>query len=347
MKRILRNVGIGLVVLVVALGIFVFVAFAGRGKTPPIAGPRSIARLETIQIGGTNQWWLIRGADTANPVLLFLHGGPGMPLMFLAHSFQRELEKHFVVVQWDRRGTGKSRDAARETQSINVRQVLDDTFDVTRRLRERFEQQKIYLVCHSWGTYLGLLAIREHPEYYRAYVGIGQIAGNLQQVRAIQREFVLRQAQEAGDQAVVARLEKPNARVDEDLLFRYHGELYRARSFWPILFEGLRAPEYTLQDGLNVKPAADRVNRAMRYNVEPGLLQGEIDEVDVPVFFFLGRHDFNAPSQLAVEYLQRLRAPYNRLIWFEQSAHFPFYEEKRKFAAEMLRVDEIVRNAHE
>lgn len=192
MRRIFRNVGIGLVSLVVALGIFIFVAFAGRGKTPSIEGPRSVARLETIQIGRTNQWWLIRGADTSRPVLLFLHGGPGMPSMFLAHSFQWELERHFVVVQWDRRGVGKSRDAAKEIESINVRQVLDDTFEVTRRLRERFKQEKIYLVCHSWGTYLGLLAIREHPEYYCAYVGIGQVAGNLQQVRAIQRDFVLR-----------------------------------------------------------------------------------------------------------------------------------------------------------
>lgn len=148
---------------------------------------------------------------------------------------------------------------------------------------------------------------------------------------------------------MVARLEKENAQVDEDLLFRYHGELYRARSFWPILFEGLRAPEYTLRDALNVKPAADRVNRAMNYNVEPGFLQGGIEDVDVPVFFFLGRHDYNAPSRLAAEYLQRLRAPYKRVVWFEQSAHFPFYEEKQKFVAEMLRVDEIVRNltAHE
>ncbi len=88
--------------------------------------------------------------------------------MFLAHAFQRELERHFVVVHWDRRGAGKSYDAGRDLDSINVRQVLNDTFEVTQLLRERFGQERIYLVCHSWGTYLGLLATREHPEYYLA-----------------------------------------------------------------------------------------------------------------------------------------------------------------------------------
>jgi pimeloyl-ACP methyl ester carboxylesterase len=214
---------------------------------------------------------------------------------------------------------------------------------VTQLLRRRFAQDRIYLVCHSWGTYLGLLAIHEHPEYYSAYVGMGQIAGQLAQVHAIQREFVLGRATEGHDTDVMSRLASEAAIVDEDLLFRYHAELYRAVSFWPILAEGLRAPEYTFRDALNVKRGANKVNRAIKYNVEPRLLNGEIGQFDIPIFFFLGRHDYNAPSSIAAEYFERLRAPQKRLVWFEQSAHFPFYEEKEKFTAEMVRVDESAR----
>lgn len=330
-------------ILILTLFVVVFVTFLGRGKTPSIAGMHSIATLETARIGGAEQWLLIRGADTSKPILLFLHGGPGMPSMFLAHAFQRELEKHFVVVQWDRRGAGKSYDAGKDLASINVRQLLNDTFEVTQLLRRRFAQDKIYLVCHSWGTYLGLLAIHEHPEYYSAYVGMGQIAGESAQVHVIQREFILGRANEGHDAEVISRLARETAIVDENLLFRYHAELYHSHSFWPILAEGLRAPEYTFQDALNVKRGANKVNPAMNYNVEPRLLNGEIGQFDIPIFFFLGRHDYNAPSSLAAEYLERLRAPQKRLVWFEESAHFPFYEEKEKFTAEMVRVDESAR----
>lgn len=343
MKRFLRTVGFSFLILVLTLFVAIFIAFFGRGKTPPIAGIQSIATLEPVRIGGVDQWLLTRGTDTSKPVLLFLHGGPGMPSMFLAHAFQRELEKHFVVVQWDRRGAGKSYEAGKELASMNVRQLLNDTFEVTQLLRRRFAQDRIYLVCHSWGTYLGLLAIRERPEYYSAYVGMGQIAGESAQVHAIQREFVVGRANERHDAEVMSRLASETAIVDEDLLFRYHAELYRSHSFWPILAEGLRAPEYTFQDALNVKRGANNVNRVMKYNVEPRLLNGEIEQFDVPIFFFLGRHDYNAPSSLAAEYFERLRAPQKRLVWFEESAHFPFYEEKEKFTAEMVRVDESAR----
>jgi pimeloyl-ACP methyl ester carboxylesterase len=131
--------------------------------------------------------------------------------------------------------------------------------------------------------------------------------------------------------------------VTEDDLFRYGGELYASRSFLPILMTGLRAPEYTLRDVANVKKGSDLVGREMTYDVEPRPLEGEISSLDAPVFFLLGRHDFNTPSQLAAECLDRLSAPLKGVVWFEKSAHFPFVEEPERFHAEMLRIDGSVR----
>jgi pimeloyl-ACP methyl ester carboxylesterase len=326
-------------VLLLAVATAIF--FLGRGRTPAISGDRSIANLEKVRIGGVDQWLLIRGHDRSRPVLLFLHGGPGMPAMFLAHAWQRELERSFVVVHWDRRGAGKSYGAGADAASMNVRQILDDTFEVTRLLRQRFGQERIYLVAHSWGTYLGLLAIREHPEYYLAYVGIGQMAGPLARVRDIQREFVLRCATQANDATTTASIRRGDP-IDEDMLFRCHGELWKSSSFLPILLTGLRAPEYTFSDALHVKPATNRVNHEMQYNVDPRPLIGEVESVNVPVFFFLGRHDYNTPSRLGTEYLSRLRAPLKSASWFEQSGHFPFFEEPAAFTQEMIRVNRIV-----
>jgi pimeloyl-ACP methyl ester carboxylesterase len=319
------------------------VFFLGRGKTPPIPGDLSIASLEKVRIGGVDQWLLIRGHDRSRPVLLFLHGGPGMPAMFLAHACQRELERSFVVVHWDRRGAGKSYSAGVDARALNVRQVLDDTFEVSRLLRQRFGQDRIYLVAHSWGTYLGLLAIREHPEYYSAYVGMGQMAGPLARVREIQRDFVLRCATGANDMPTIDMMRRGGP-INEDMLFQCHGELWKSSSFLPILLTGLRAPEYTFRDALHVKPGANRVNREMKYNVDPRPLIGEVNALNVPVFFFLGRHDYNTPSRVAADYLSRLSAPLKSVTWFEQSGHFPFFEEPARFNQEMISANAVVRD---
>jgi pimeloyl-ACP methyl ester carboxylesterase len=336
--------------ILLVFGVIIFLFLIGailefivlRGRTPQISAPGSIASLEKLKIGGVDQWILIRGYDQTKPVLLFLHGGPGMPSMYLAHKFQSELERDFVVVHWDRRGAGKSFDAHLQVSALSVRQTLNDTYELTRMLRERFHKQRIYLVGHSWGSYLGLLAVYEHPEYYSAFIGIGQLAGNRNQVYALRREFLSRAAKETNDSDLLARLADTNMVVTEDDLFRCRGELYASRSYWPLLKAGLNAPEYTLWDAINVKKGADFINRVMKYDVVPKLLAGEISRIDVPVFFFLGRWDFNTPSQLAAEYLDRLDAPLKGLVWFEHSAHFPFFEEPDRFHKEMVRVNQSV-----
>ena len=344
MKKFIRYIFFGLAGLVLVVLSIVYIEFIlTRGGTPKIGGDRSIASLEELELGGVPQWVLIRGHDSTKPVLLFLHGGPGMPAMFLAHAFQSDLERDFVVVHWDRRGAGKSFDAGLGGQSMSVSRTLEDTYELTRILRDRFGQNRIYLVGHSWGSYLGLLAVHGHPEYYSAFVGMGQLAGSQADVQEIRGEFLAQAAREAGDRELSIRLASGDAQVYEDDLFRYGGELHGARSFWPILKTGLLAPEYTLWDALNVKKGADLVARSMNYDLLPRPLEGEINDFDVPIFFFLGRYDYNTPSQLAVDYLDRLDAPHKKLVWFEDSAHFPFFEEPDRFRTEMVQLDQAAR----
>ncbi len=319
-----------------------------RASTPPIAGddgralPGSVASLERVRLGGVEQAILVRGRDRTRPVVLFLHGGPGMPAMFLAHAWQRPLERDFLMVQWDRRGTGKSRGGVPEG-SLTVRRVLDDLHELVALLRARFGQRRILLVGHSWGTYLGLLAVRERPDDYLAFVGTGQMAGTEREIVAARREGLVARAIAAGDYTRAGRIADPRAPPTEDDLFRLGGELASATSIWPIVSTGLHAPEYDLCDVLALKRAADRVNRDMRYDVDPPPEDGDIARVDVPVFFFLGRRDLNAPSELAAAYLGRLEAPTKGLEWFERSAHFPFLEEPERFREALLRAYDTAR----
>lgn len=344
MKRAIRIGCLGFLGLATLVALLIWVEFFfRRGTTPSIPGAGGIASLETVALGGVEQSVLIRGHDTANPLVLFLHGGPGMPVMFLAHDFQRQLERDFVVVHWDRLGAGKSYRAGLEHPDLSVSQRLADTHQLSELLRERFAQERIYLVGHSWGSYLGLLAAERRSDLYWAFIGTGQMAGSEQQVRASRLAWLARVAAETDDEKLAARIADPDCRVTEDDLFRYGGELVGAHSFLPVLATGLRAPEYTLIDAWNVKRGNDFVHRNMKMDVEPRPLEGEIEELPIPVFFFLGRHDYNTPSDLAADYLERLRAPLKRVVWFERSAHFPFWEEPDKFHQEMERVHREVR----
>jgi len=326
--KAIRNVLVGLAIFLFAFYI-VFVAL--RSNTPSIAGDNSVAMLETPRLGGVYQWVLTRGHDTSKPVVLFLHGGPGMPAMYLAHDFQRDMERDFVMVHWDRRGAGKS---FKSGGALSVSQTIADTVELAELLRERYAKDRIYLVGHSWGSYLGLLVARERPDLFHAFIGTGQMAGSKEEVRNVRRSF-----------AEAVEGVAPEHDLTEDDLFRLGGELRGETSFWPILSTGLRAPEYTFFDALNVGKGASQVARSMRYDVDVLPHDGEVTSVDVPVFFLLGRNDYNTPSILAAEYLKRLESPMKAELWFEESAHFPFWEEPVEFHDALLWIDETVRQA--
>jgi pimeloyl-ACP methyl ester carboxylesterase len=333
----------GLVSVLFVAGAFEFIIL--RGTTPEITDdrgeipPNSIASLESIPLGGVQQFILIRGADSANPVLLFLHGGPGMPAMFLSHSFQRELERQFTVVHWDRRGAGKSYQAGLTSDSLTVRQTLNDTYELTTLLLRRFGEERLVLLAHSWGTLLGLLAAKEHPEYYSAYIGMGQLSADSLQRYVVRRRFLYNMARAHHDAELIRRL-FGNEGIREDDLFRYGGEIRASTGYGPILMTGLWAPEYDIFDILNVPKGAAFVADRMRDDVLEGPMEESLNAFTIPVYFFLGRHDYNTPSVLAAEYFEKLEAPTKELIWFEYSAHFPFWEEPGKFSAEMRRLKE-------
>jgi pimeloyl-ACP methyl ester carboxylesterase len=253
--------------------------------------------------------------------------------MYLAHAFQHELEKEFVVVQWDRRAAGKS---YREdiSSTLTTEQLVADTVELTNVLRARFHKDRIYLVGHSWGTYLGMLVIARHPELYHAYVGIGQLARS-SPIAGIQDEYIRETARGMGDQDAIRELEEKGASVRETLLFKFGGELHRAKSYTPLLMTGLAAPEYSLRDARNIPKGVSLYSRNFVYNSISGELMDVITQVKIPVYFFTGRYDYTDPFALTEQYLSKINAPEKHIVWFEESAHFPFYEEPAAFARQM------------
>jgi pimeloyl-ACP methyl ester carboxylesterase len=345
MKKLLRGSLYALLILTSLLAVLLYVK---RPHTPAIRDengrrpPHAVSRLMTLSLGGVDQWISIRGHDTSNPVLLFLHGGPGMPMMFLAHAFQRPLEEHFVCVQWDQRGAGKSFRPDLAEDGLSVRRLLDDLYELVGVLTTWFGKQKIILAGHSFGSYLGMLAVREHPELFEVYIGIGQVVDD-ERTSALQDRFIRKEAAELGVPEAIADLDRDGPAAHEKWLFRFRAELRASRGYRPFVKAGVLAPEYGLFDILKVAKGSAFSSIHMRYDVIEGPLMDNVREVRVPVYFLMGQYDQVTPLALVEEYVKLLEAPHKQIILFRRSAHFPFFEEPGSFA----RALKAVRDAHE
>ena len=336
--------------LYLALGLLlvaiIAIAFAS-GHTPRISQrrfPNCLTTLERVAINGTMQWVLIRSEDIANPVILFLHGGPGTSQLTLNRRNTRLLERHFTVVNWDQRGAGKSFAAGRDATGMTMRQIVDDVITLSFYLARRFQQREIVLVGHSWGSAVGLLAVAERPDLYSAYVGVGQVSDPVESDR-FSYEWTLEQARRAGNTSAVESLVRigeppwvgPGWRssfmTERRYVARYGGEYHGSRTgaLGVVLKHLVFSPEYTVVDRLNFFRGILRSADLLYPHLLARNLFVDVPYVHVPVFFCLGRHDHEVPSALSAQYFSALSAPSKELVWFEDSAHMPNTEERDKF----------------
>ena len=310
-----------------------------RVHTPAITGAHSVASLEQATLVGDRQWILIRGRDTAAPIVLFLHGGPEMPMMYLAYAFQSPLEDKFLVVQWDRRGAGKSYAPDIDPTRMRVSREIADTVALIGLLQARFGPRKIILVGHSYGSTLGLRVAARRPDLIGAYVGVGQEACTPLDDRKIEDSWIAGEALKRGDTETYKEAVVGGSYDRETALFGYGGEIRNSKSFMDLVKIGLRAPEYSLMDVWRVKKGVDFTHATLKDDVGAGRpMMDEIRSLQVPVYFFEGRHDYTAPFACAERYMEQIQAPKKRLVWFDNSAHFPFLEEKEKFARALEQV---------
>lgn len=302
----------------------------------------SVATLEKEQIGGIDQWLLIRGHDKNNPILLILHGGPGSIEGPFAYKFERELEKHFIVVNWDQRGAGKSYSKKIAIESMNIEQFISDTHELIKLLIKRFNQRKIFIVGHSWGSILGTLVVSRYPEIIHAYIGIGQVV-NIYDNEKISYQFTINQAKKLGNKKALKQLKKLDPYPEKDIkdtkalrkqrkwLTKFGGVIYNEKSWWPYLKIVFGSPEYSLKDLIKFARGIKLSLETMWGQLFDIDFPKQVPELKVPVYFCMGRHDYNTPFELAEKYFNQLRAPKKEFIWFENSAHMLNFEEYEKF----------------
>lgn len=351
----------GIIFAGVGLSALAFLASDRYAATPTIKDlqgeiiPESVASLERVQLGDTDQWITVRSKDKNNPILLFLAGGPGWGELAWTRLHLSGLEDHFIVINWDQPGAGKSYRTA-SPRELSLERYLSDAVELVELLQLRSGQSKIYLLGESWGSYLGVRLVQMHPEYFYAYIGSGQIV-NFTENDIFTYRFALEIAQQHRDEEIFNKLTEngPPPYYGVNGCLKYWAYMnYLNRYMYAStpgggtptkdLMDVLYAPEYSLMDKINWPLGAF----SGFYSFYPSLngrdLKVEAPRLDIPVYFVHGRYDRNSMPALIEQYYEALDAPSKKLIWFKNSRHTPHYEETGKFLEVMI--DQVLKETY-
>jgi pimeloyl-ACP methyl ester carboxylesterase len=305
----------------------------------PLAG--SISEKVFIDVNGMKQGMFIQTKDITHPVLLYLHGG--MPDYFLTQKYPTGLEDDFTVVWWEQRGSGLSYSDDISPQTMTLEQMISDTLEVTNYLRHRFGKEKIYLMGHSGGTFVGIQTAARAPELYYAYIGVAQMAYQLKSEN-LAYEYMLEQYKANGNSEMVRKLEAApvtmaggtspayEALRDQSMHSLGIGTTRDMKSIITgILLPSLTFREYTLLEKVNLWRGKARSGVSILWNKNLTTdLSLQVPELAIPVYFFEGIYDYTCSYTLAKEYFEKLKAPTKGFYTFDRSAHSPNFEEPEK-----------------
>ena len=314
-----------------------------------IVAPTGVQETHTVSIGGIDQVISVRGMDRANPILLYLHGGPAAPMMPASWTFQKPWEDYFTVVQWDQRAAGRTfraNDPAVVAPTITIDRYVADAVELIDWLRTRYDKRKVILVGHSWGTVIGLRVLAEAPERLHAYVGIGQIIHPWTD-EPIGHAYALAAARAEGNAVAVHELEAlapypgddlRNGRIDAQRkwVIRYGGHsAYRDNSDHYFRSQRL-SPDYSAEDRRAIAAGSaltlDRILGEWRSVDFRG-----VRRVRAPVVMLMGQHDFTTPSQPVADWLDAVDAPFKHGVRLPHSAHFAPIEQPGRTLVALLR----------
>jgi pimeloyl-ACP methyl ester carboxylesterase len=304
--------------------------------------------LEPVHVGGSTQWIRIRGTNASNPVLLLMQQGPGLPIINEAHSYERRLglERDFTVVYWDQRGTGLS--SRSPTSELTAKQMVDDTVSMLELLRERFDQ-KSFVAGFSFGATFAAQAAERRPELVAALIATGMDT-DVPLAENHTYDFALRTARRQGNRRAIRQLEKIGAPPHLD------AKQFTTRARWAANFGGVtanatfntlmrellgslrRSPDYSVTDAIRTVRAVRASQTALLPQLATTDLVRTMPALDVPIVLVQGRFDQVAPPEAAQRFYDSLIAPSKKLVWFENSAHTPQYDEPAKFRDTLMTV---------
>jgi len=321
--------------------------------------PNSVAEMKEVTLGGVRQEIIIRGSNRNNPILLIIPGG-GLSILPVMSKSNSDLEQNFVVVHWDIRGTGKSYFNKPDARDMTFNQIINDTVELTELLLGEFHHEKIFIMGWSLGSAITMGAVKKRPDLYYADIAVCQVV-NFVENEKIGFNYILEEARKRNNKEALTeltRLGSPPYAKDELInafkvkgkwLTEFNGVIYDKESLkkTPLgeqYFSGkmyTRSKEYSFWDLFKIMWGMKFFMTSCYDELIRADLSKQVTDVKVPLYFFLGRHDYNAPTVLSKQYFQVIQAPKKELIWFEHSAHYPFLEESEKFNHEVEAIGKL------
>lgn len=301
--------------------------------------------IHKISLGGEEQWYVARGRSEELPLLLFLHGGPGSPQTGAQHKYNRELENHYIVVNWDQRGGGKSYRPGMDPAQMTVDQLLADAYELTNHLLERFGKSKLVVMGHSMGAILGALFIERHPELVAAYVGINQPVNRVEEEERT-HQYVLNESKKRQNQKALKQLQRVIPPVNgsfastDDLvtqrtwLTKLGGVTYKKNALWFNL-SYIFSSHLTWTERAHFMKGFAFSSTTLWNQLNATNLFESVTEYKVPVYFIMGLHDKISHDTIK-QYMQVVNAPRKELVVFEASGHFACFEEAERFNEFMI-----------
>ncbi len=292
-----------------------------------------------VEIGGVRQGMFMQEGGEDKPILLFLHGGPGSPEVTFNHLYPTGLDKYFTVCWWEQRGSGISYDKSMDKSCMSVELLLSDTIEITEYLRDRYGKDKIYLMGHSWGSLLGVLAASHSPHLYHAFVGIGQVV-NIAKSEQMGYEYMLDELKKAGSRWRIRRLKKHESVKRGESDFKYLntircsllnqlgvGYMRNEKAIASLFKELLYFGQYTIREKISYVRGISFSLGALWDDIYNLDLMKLYNKFEIPVYILHGLYDIQVSYSLAKDYADMIEAPVVGFYTFEESAHSPCFEE--------------------
>jgi pimeloyl-ACP methyl ester carboxylesterase len=300
-----------------------------------------------VTINGAKQWIYIAGTSKDNPVLLWLDGGPGGSELGPVRNYLGDLHRHFTVVCWDQRGTGKTRASTRSLFAPKVETYVEDVIALSRYLIKEFGDKKIFLVGHSWGSIIGTMAAYRKPELFAAYIGVGQQVNSAEN-DGIGWEMVRSGAKKAGEEAVVRHLDSiglPPYTKGNDYVYLF-SRLYRYSPQAPMegAFDStwfFKARQHSLIDKIRVGIGLYEGVQKVYPQLADLDFERDYTLFRCPIYIVAGRYDLTCVSTIAARWYERIQAPTKGFEWFELSGHNACYEEVDRFVSGMENIAKL------
>jgi pimeloyl-ACP methyl ester carboxylesterase len=371
-QRILRITKVSLLAAAVLAALATASGFGFRAyrqhlsaRALAIQSPNGVQEGMYVKIGGVDQWIQIRGEDRGNPVILFIHGGPGGSTIPISSGWQ-PWEKYFTIVQWDQRGAGRTFRMSGESiaTTMTLAQMTQDGVEVAEYLRAHLHKDRIVLIGHSWGSFLGIHIVKQRPDLFLAFVGTGQVVGK----QTFEKQFELTVtrlkalALAANNTRALTELAPISASPDFSMTpcdtITFTSPAYGtpecdivqkwARALplpsveaFPLVGPILPPfmPDFSLLDWYYWRRGLSFSATQLRGKNGP-MIQNDLrslgTDFSIPVFFFEGTEDFMTPVEPAHAYFERVKAPKKDFVLFKGADHFIPFDRPDEFLTQLI-----------